>query len=71
VKRRTLVTIAFLALVTVGVIYALFREAASHPTYRAEDQPNLQACLANIPREWRPGSMEYIRAETACQYVHR
>ena len=55
--------------VAVGVA-ALFMEAASGPTFRAEDHPDLQACMRAIPAEWGPGSLQRDGAEQACMYVH-
>ena len=64
-------TAAVLAGVVVLVVIALFREAASGPTFRAGDYGSYQECIRNIPAEWGPGSLQRSGAEDACLYVHR
>lgn len=70
-NRTTLITAVLLILIIVGVIALLFQEAASGPTFRAEDYDSHAECIQNIPREWRPNSLERQGAETACAYVHQ
>jgi hypothetical protein len=70
-SQLTKVTVVVLALVVVGLLAALFHEAASGPTFRAEDHDNYQECIRNIPREWLPNSLERQGAETACLFVHQ
>lgn len=66
----TKLTVVVLGLVVVGLIAALFHEAASGSTHRAEDYENYQECIQGIPAEWRPNSLERQGAETACMFVH-
>ena len=69
-NRGALITVVVLGLVVVGITVALLMEANRGPTFRAEDYDTLQECLANIPVEWAPGSMQRDGAATACRYVH-
>lgn len=70
-KTSTIVTLIVLAgaLVLAGV--AVTRWGLGGPTFRAADYDTLQECMANIPREWGPGSLERTRAEAACEYEAR
>lgn len=70
-NRLTIITAVVLALVVVGLIAALFHEAASGPTFRAEDHSNYAECMRNIPREWLPNSLERQGAEAACVFIHQ
>ncbi len=63
-------TVAILLLAVVVILGALFLETSSGPSFRAADHADMEECVRNIPREWRPGSLEYDGAETACHYVH-
>lgn len=69
-KRSRWITATILALVAAGIVVALMLEATSGPTFRAEDHADLRSCLAGIPAEWEPGSLERGGAESACRYVH-
>jgi hypothetical protein len=69
-KRATKLTLLVLALVTIGIMAALMREAAENPAFRAADYESLGECLRNIPAEWLDGSIERTGAETACRHVH-
>ena len=69
-NRGALITVVVLGLVVVGITVALLMETNRGPTFRAEDYDTLQECLANIPVEWAPGSMQRAGAATACRYVH-
>lgn len=69
-QRRTSITLLALALFVAGLIAALFFEAARGPVFRAEDHANYADCVRAIPAEWRPGSIEYIGAESACRFLH-
>jgi hypothetical protein len=69
-NRLTKITVAVLTVVVIGIIGALFFEAASGPTFRAEDHASYDECMRNIPREWLPNSLERQGAETACVFVH-
>lgn len=69
-NRLTKITIGVLGLVLVFLVAALFMEAASGPTHRAEDYDSYQECIRGIPREWLPNSLERQSAETACVFVH-
>jgi hypothetical protein len=71
VTRTRLVTPIVLVVIVVLIVVALFREAASGPTFRAEDHASYEACIRNIPADWAPGSLERTGAEDACAYVHR
>lgn len=68
--RGAWVTALVLGLIVVGITAALLVEASRGPSFRAEDYDSLQECLANIPAEWAPGSMNRDGAEQACRYVH-
>ncbi|MFP4623221.1 MAG: hypothetical protein ACLFRX_03490 [Gemmatimonadota bacterium] len=70
-SRTGLITTVVLGTVVVLITLALFREAASGPTFRAEDYGSYQECMGNIPAEWGPGSLHRGGAEDACHYVHR
>ena len=69
-NRGTLITAVVLGLTIVGITVALLIETNRGPSFRAEEHDTLQECLANIPAEWRPGSMQRDGAEEACRYVH-
>jgi len=69
-EMGTRFTVAFLALVVVVILGALIMETSSGPTFRAADHADMNDCVQNIPREWRPGSLEYDGAEAACYYIH-
>jgi hypothetical protein len=69
--KTTRITAVFLMVVVVGLVALLVREAASGPTFRAEDHDSFAECMANIPREWLPNSLERQGAETACMFVHQ
>ena len=69
-SRPTLITAVVLGLALLVVIAALFMEAASGPTFRAEDHASYAECMRNIPAEWAPGSLQRSGAEDACMYVH-
>lgn len=64
------ITAIVLVVVVLGLLALLFHEAASGPTFRAEDHDSHAECIQNIPREWLPNSLERQGAETACAYVH-
>jgi hypothetical protein len=70
-NRLTLITAVFLMAVVAILVAALYHEAASGPTFRAEDHDNYPECMRNIPREWLPNSLERQGAETACMFVHQ
>ena len=70
-RRTGLVTALVLAAIVALIVVALFREAASGPTFRAEDHATYDECIRNIPPEWAPGSLGRTGAEDACAYVHR
>jgi hypothetical protein len=69
--RRSWYTLIILAVMVVGIVALLLREAASGPTFRADDHATLQECIANIPVAWPRGSLEYTGAEAACQFAHQ
>lgn len=69
-KRSRWITAGILVLLAIGIVVALMVEAASGPTFRAEDHADYRSCLAAIPAEWGPGSLERGGAEDACRYVH-
>jgi hypothetical protein len=70
-KRSSWITGILLAAVVVVIIAALLAQAASGPTFRAEDHATYEECMAAIPGAWPPGSLERTGAEDACRYVHR
>lgn len=57
-------------MVAIAIVVALMLEATSGPTFRPEDFADHRACVAGIPSEWGPGSIERSGAEDACRYVH-
>jgi hypothetical protein len=69
--NSTKVSLAVLAGALVLITVLLFQYGMSGPTFRAADYDNLQACVANIPQEWAPGSLERTRSEEACHYEAR
>lgn len=69
-QRGAWVTALVLGLIVIGITVALLIEASRGPSFRAEDYESLQECLANIPAEWAPGSMNRDGAEQACRFVH-
>ena len=70
-ERTTRMTAAALVGTVLIVILALLLEAASGPTFRPEDYGSYQECLANIPTEWAPGSLQREGAQDACLFVHQ
>jgi hypothetical protein len=70
-NRLTLITAIVLGAVVIFLVAALYHEAASGPTHRAEDYDTYAECLQGIPREWLPNSLERQSAETACLFVHQ
>lgn len=60
----------FIAATVVVIVAALVVQTSRGPTFRAADHEDMADCVGNIPREWRPGSLEYDGAETACYYIH-
>ncbi|MEJ2503084.1 MAG: hypothetical protein P8177_07150 [Gemmatimonadota bacterium] len=69
-QRSTVITAITLGLILVGIVAALFLEAARGPTFRAEDYASYRECLRNIPAEWGVGSLQRSGAEEACLFVH-
>lgn len=69
-NRGAVITVVTLGLVVIGITVALLMEANRGPTFRAEDYESFQECLANIPMEWAPNSMQREGAAAACRYVH-
>lgn len=65
------VTTGVLAAMVVVILLMLFSEAASGPSFRAEDHASFQECIRAIPAEWGPGSLDRTGAEEACHYVHQ
>jgi hypothetical protein len=63
-------TFVFLAATVAVILGALILQASRSPTFRAADHADMSECVRNIPSEWRPGSLEYDGAETACYYIH-
>lgn len=70
-KKGSRVTVLVLAVIVIGLIALLMREAMSGPVFRAADYASYEDCIANIPQEWAPGSLEQTGAEAACGYEHR
>ena len=70
-KRSRWITFLVLLAIIGGIVWALVRQAASGPTFRAEDYATYSECLAGIPAEWGPGSLDRSGAEDACGYVHQ
>lgn len=68
--KGTRFTLVVLAATVAVILGALFLETSRGPTFRAADHADMGECVRNIPREWRPGSLEYDGAETACYYIH-
>jgi hypothetical protein len=69
--RTTWITAAALALIVAAIVVALLMEAASGPTFRAEDYASYDECIRNIPAEWGRGTLQRDGAEEACFFVHR
>lgn len=70
-KRMTTgATLLFLAATVVVILSALVIRTSRGPTFRASDYADMDDCVANIPSEWRPGSLEHGAAESACYYLH-
>lgn len=70
-SRAGWVTAVVLAAAAAAILLALFLWTGSGPTFRAADFGSYQECMANIPSEWGPGSLERSGAEDACYYAHR
>jgi hypothetical protein len=68
IGRLTWITLGTVLVVVLAVV---MREAMSGPVFRAADYDSVQECIANIPREWLPGSLDHSGAESACHYVHQ
>jgi len=69
-KTITNLTILVLLLAVGGITYALVRETAAGPSFRAADYGSFEECLRNIPAAWVEGSVERVGAETACRHEH-
>lgn len=69
-NRTRWVTAGILVLIVAAVVAALMSEATSGPTFRPEDFADYDECIAGIPAEWGPGSVDRTGAEDACMYVH-
>lgn len=69
-KKGSRITVIVLAVIVIALIAMLMREATSGPVFRAADHESFEDCVANIPAEWLPGSLDYEGAETSCRYVH-
>jgi hypothetical protein len=69
-KLRSWLTLTVLGAVVLGLIILLFLEATRGPMFRAEEYDSYDECIANIPIEWRRGSVEHMGAEAACGYLH-
>ena len=54
----------------VAIVLALVRHAGSGATFRAADYRTFPDCMASIPAEWAPGSIERTGAEQACRHEH-
>jgi hypothetical protein len=67
-KPVTRITIIVLGAAFIAVTVLVMREALGGTTFRAGDYDTYDECIANIPREWLPGSLERSGAETACHY---
>ncbi|HSJ24896.1 MAG TPA: hypothetical protein VK929_09525 [Longimicrobiales bacterium] len=67
-KTSTKVTLVVLVGTLVLAAVAVTRWGLGGTTFRAADYDTLQECMANIPMEWGPGSLERTRAEQACHY---
>ena len=69
-QRGRVITVVVVVVMAIAIVAALMMEAASGPTFRAEDHADHAACVAAIPAEWGPGSLDRTGAEDACRYVH-
>ena len=69
-NRSTWITALVLGLTIIGITVALLIETNRGPSFRAEDYDSYQECVANIPAQWAPGSLQRDGAEEACMYVH-
>ena len=69
-KRSRWITFAVIVVTVAVIVLALFRHAGSGATFRAEDHRTYPDCMAAIPAEWAPGSIERSGAEDACRYAH-
>lgn len=69
-NRSTWITALVLGLIIIGITVALLIETNQGPSFRAQDHDSYQECVANIPAEWAPGSLQRDGAEEACMYVH-
>jgi hypothetical protein len=67
-KQSSKFTAIFLIALLVAIGIVTMRYALSGPTFRAADHATYDECIASVPREWRPGSLERTRAEAACHY---
>lgn len=70
-KKGSRITVIVLAVIVIVLLAMLMNEATSGPVFRAADHDSFEDCVANIPSEWLPGSLDYDGAETSCRYVHR
>lgn len=69
-NRSTWITALVLGLTIIGITVALLIETNQGPSFRAEDYESLEECMANIPAEWGPDTMQRDGAEESCRYVH-
>lgn len=70
-KKGSRITAIVLAVMVIVLVGLLTREALSGPVFRAADHASYNECVANIPSEWLPGSLDHDGAEAACMYEHR
>ena len=69
-QRSTWITLGVLAAITIVIVAALMSYTGARPTFRAADYDSYSSCMAGIPQEWEPGSLDRSGAEDACRYVH-
>lgn len=70
-RKGTVRLLVFFSVLITGIIAALFWESfVSGPTFRAADYDSREECVANIPDEWAPGSIERLGATEACAWEH-
>lgn len=67
VSKGTLWTALFLVVVVVGILFALYRDAFNGPVFDPSKYPTMAACMAAIPPQWQPGSLDRQRAEAGCR----
>lgn len=67
VSKGTIWTTLFFVVLIAGILFALYRDAFNGPVFDPSKYPTMPACMAAIPAQWQPGSLDRQRAEAGCR----